>query len=155
MGGSDVGHGPPIPRSLGEKEAARWGSDTRHRLLGLILRGISASTCMVSTTQARLLQARTIAWSSKSLCVPKATHCRTNQECDEEETKKPGMSRVVSGPRSELRRQESNLRPPGYEPGELTAAPRRTLIIAGSRVREKFSQMVFVFVSNWPRRLFG
>src|SRR5215217_3086743 len=32
--------------------------------------------------------------------------------------------------RTRLRRQESNLRPPGYEPGELTAAPRRTRIIS-------------------------
>ena len=29
----------------------------------------------------------------------------------------------------ELRRQESNLRPPGYEPGELAAAPRRKWIL--------------------------
>src|ERR1700738_1924944 len=32
-----------------------------------------------------------------------------------------------------LRRQESNLRPPGYEPGELTAAPRRDYIVARGR----------------------
>ncbi len=39
--------------------------------------------------------------------------------------------------RKKLRRQESNLRPPGYEPGELTAAPRRTMNIREAWTDEK------------------
>src|SRR5439155_1686830 len=39
-------------------------------------------------------------------------------------------SRLGVWNRTKLRRQESNLRPPGYEPGELTAAPRRKGIIS-------------------------
>ena len=44
--------------------------------------------------------------------------------------KKPDKNRA-----SELRRQDSNVRPPGYEPGELPTAPLRDIIFfAGAKV---------------------
>ena len=63
-----------------------------------------------------------------------------------------------AGSRSRVTRQkESNLRPPGYEPGELTAAPWRNGIISGDpsmeSTRSGHEDFRFAAGFNWPQRL--
>lgn len=68
-------------------------------------------------------------WTSRNhRRLPKKRRVTVAREASQMGLKKPRREkrRVWS---EKLRRQESNLRPPGYEPGELTAAPRRTGIL--------------------------
>ena len=71
----------------------------------------------------------------------------TRELADRVEMTTPGQNGRVSSKVEQLilRRQESNLRPPGYEPGELTAAPRRTRSIPPPRPNGK------PFSANSPR----
>ena len=60
---------------------------------------------------------------------------------------RPGACRVLRKQKksdknrtSLLRRQDSNMRPPGYEPGELPTAPLRDFLKAGAKLRH-FSEL--------------
>ena len=68
----------------------------------------------------------------------------TRELADRVEMTTPGQTGRVSSKVEQLilRRQESNLRPPGYEPGELTAAPRRTSNVGEATPKGKGSVQV-------------
>ena len=63
----------------------------------------------------------------KTRARPKGT-LRSAKNCDREHVKSLAVAKRMKPSfcwASELRRQDSNMRPPGYEPGELPTAPLR------------------------------
>src|SRR5262245_61314262 len=72
-----------------------------------------------------------------------------------EGNKKTPRNLGVVGEMNQLRRQESNLRPPGYEPGELAAAPRRTGTISRTPAEGKTPPEIFSTFLDPPAQFHG